>query len=48
MQQQAMSKMRVYVVEDQKLFRETLSAMLKLEPKIEVVGGAEEAEQALR
>ena len=48
MQQQATSKMRVYLVEDQALLRETLSAMLKEEPRIEVVGEAEDAMQALQ
>ncbi len=48
MQQEATSTIRVYLVEDQTLFRETLSAMLQVEPRIEVVGGAENAEQALQ
>ena len=40
--------MQVYLVEDQTLLRETLSAMLKVEPKIEMVGGTEDAEWALQ
>ncbi len=47
MQQKATSTIRVYLVEDQTLFRESLSAMLQVEPQIEVVGGSENAERAL-
>ncbi len=43
-----MSKMRVYLVEDQELIRKSLRAMLELEPEIEVVGEAPEANQALQ
>ena len=37
---------RVYIVEDESLIRESLSAMLDLEEDIELVGGAGNAEQA--
>ncbi len=39
---------RVYLVEDEALLRETLVATLELEDDIEVVGQAADAEQALR
>ncbi len=41
-------KIRVYIVEDQALIRASLRAMLELEPEIEVVGEAPEANQALQ
>ena len=41
-------KVRVYLVEDFPLLRESLTAMLELEPGIEVVGEAAEAELALQ
>jgi len=41
-------KVRVYLVEDFPLLRESLTAMLELEPEIEVVGEAAEAELALQ
>ena len=42
-----MSKIRVYLVEDQRLLRESLRTMLELEPEFEVVGEAGDAERAL-
>lgn len=42
------SKIRVYIVEDESLIRESLKAMLDLEEDIEVVGEAGEAEQAIK
>ncbi len=43
-----MSDIRVYLVEDQALIRESLCAMLELEPGIEVVGEAAEGDRALQ
>ncbi len=43
-----MPNIRVYLVEDQALIRESLRAMLQLEADIEVVGEAAEAELALQ
>lgn len=43
-----MSEIRVYIVEDQALIRESLKAMLDLEQDIEVSGEAASAEQALQ
>ncbi len=43
-----MSDIRVYLVEDQALIRESLRAMLELEPGIEVVGEAAEGDWALQ
>ncbi len=43
-----MPSIRVYLVEDQALIRDSLRAMLQLEPGIEVVGDAAEAELALQ
>jgi DNA-binding NarL/FixJ family response regulator len=40
-------QIRVYLVEDQTLLRESVAAMLELEPEIEVVGTAERGEQAV-
>jgi len=48
MQQQASAKIRVYLVEDQTLLRETLGRMLRAEPELEVVGEAQDAERALQ
>ncbi len=45
---QATSRIRVYLVEDQALLRESLRTMLELEPEVEVVGETGDAEQALR
>ncbi len=47
-QDKATSRIRVYLVEDQALLRESLRAMLELEAEVEVVGETEDAEQALR
>ena len=47
-QDQATSRIRVYLVEDQALLRESLRAMLELEAEVEVVGETGDAEQALR
>ncbi len=47
-QDQATSRIRVYLVEDQALLRESLRAMLELEAEIDVVGETDDAEQALR
>ena len=41
------SKIKVYLVEDQELIRESLSSMLSLESDIEMVGVAADAETAL-
>lgn len=41
------SKIKVYLVEDELLIRECLTAMLELEPDIELVGEAGDAEQAI-
>ncbi len=43
-----MSNIKVYIVEDQALIRESLKAMLDLEQDIEVSGEAASAEQALQ
>ena len=43
-----MSEIKVYIVEDQALIRESLKAMLDLEQDIEVSGEAASAEQALQ
>lgn len=43
-----MLKIRVYLVEDQALIRESLKAMLELEPDIEVVNQAAEAGQIVQ
>lgn len=48
MQKHASSKIRVYLVEDQTLLRETLGTMLMTDPELEVVGAAGDAEQALQ
>ena len=48
MQQQATSKIRIYLVEDQTLLRETLGSMLRTDPGLELVGEAEDAERALK
>ncbi len=45
---QGQARIRVYLVEDQALLRESLRAMLELEAEIEVVGETGDAEQALR
>jgi len=47
-QDQATARIRVYLVEDQPLLRESLRAMLELETELEVVGETGDAEQALR
>ncbi len=47
MPQQATSKIRVYLVEDQTLLRETLGTMLMTDPELEVVGSSADAEHAL-
>ncbi len=44
----ASSSLRVYIVEDQALFRECLRAKFELEGGVEVVGEADNGEQALR
>ena len=43
-----MSEIRLYIVEDQALIRESLRAMLDLEQDVEVMGEAATAEQALQ
>ena len=48
MHDQVSSKVRVYLVEDQALLRESVRTMLELESDIEVAGEAVDAEQALR
>ena len=48
MRERSSPQIRVYIVEDQALIRETLSATLDLEQSIEVRGMAAEAEQALQ
>ena len=47
MQEEKRPNIKVFIVEDQSLLRETLQAMLELEVGIEVIGVAEDAEQAL-
>ena len=42
------SEIRVYLVEDQTILRESLGGSLALDPAIEVVGSAPDAERALR
>ena len=48
MQHRQGSKIRVYLVEDQALLRESLRTMLGLEPDIQMVGEADRAEHALQ
>ena len=47
MHRQSSCQIRVYLVEDQTLLRESVAAMLELEPEIKVVGAAERGEQAV-
>ena len=48
MSDQTTSRIRVYLVEDQGLLRESMRAMLEVEPEVDLVDGAAKAELALQ